>query len=127
MKVFNFPGYTRGDKDEMGRPPVQSRAWYITMLAVSQAPSGPTAERSAQVNRLYNAVRSIMSTEGTGDTQDRFLKPEGGTFTLENAEVKVLKEIIDEFRKNVTGGGSDALVFLDELIANAPDHLKLVS
>lgn len=122
MKLFVFPGYTRGEKDEMGRPAVQSRAWYIAMLAVSQAPSGPTAERSAQVNKLYNAVRSIMATQGAGDEQERFLAPAGGQFTLEDAEVKVFAEIVNDFRKNVTGGGADALVFLDQLIANAPEQ-----
>lgn len=124
MKVLVFPSYTRGVKDEMGRPAVQSRAWYISMLAVSQAPAGPTAERSSQVNKLYNAVRGIGKAAGEGEQIERFLNPEGGQFALEDAELKVFKEIIDEFRKNVTGGGSDALVFLDQLIVNAPSQPK---
>lgn len=127
MKLLTFPGYTRGEKDEMGRPVVQSRAWYILMLAVSQAPSGPNAERSNQVSKLYNAVRSIMKSEGTGDQAERFLNPNGGQFVLEDAEVKVLREIIDGFRANVTGGGADALVFLDELITHAPEQAKPVN
>lgn len=127
MKVLTFPDYVRGEKDEVGRPNVAARAWYIALLAVSQAPSGPTAERSAQVNKLYNAFRSLMATEGAGDQLERFLKPAGGSFTLEDAEVKVLKEIIDGFRGNVTGAGSDALVYLDQLIANAPEQPKAVN
>lgn len=123
MKVFVFPGYVRGEKDDLGRPAVQSRAAYIATLAVSQAPAGPTAERSSQVNKIFNAVRSIMSVEG----EDRFLNPAGGQFTLEDSEVKVLKEIIDGFRANVTGAGSDALVFIDQLIANAPEFKKDVN
>lgn len=124
VKVFNFPSYNREEKDEVGRPAIQSRAWFIAMLAASQAPAGPTAERSAQVNKIYNGVRSLMKTEGTGQEQQRFLNPEGGQFTLEEAEVKVFKEIIDGFRNQVSGAGADALVYLDQLIAGAPEQLK---
>ena len=128
MKILTFPDYSREEKDDVGRPPVQARAWFIAFLAVSQAPSGPTAERSAYVSRLYNAFKGLMLTEKQADgAPERYLNPAGGSFVLEEAEIKVLKEIIDDFRKQVTGAGADALVFLDQLIANAPEQAKAVN
>ena len=126
MKLLTFPGYDRTEKDDLGRPAVQARAWYIAFLAISQAPSGPTAERSNQVNKLYNAFRKLLQSEGTGQQTERFLRPEGGEFALEDAELRLFKEIIEEFRKNVTGAGADALVYLDTLVASAPEVPKIV-
>lgn len=127
MKLIQFPSYARTFRDDVGRPAVQARAWYIAFAAVGQSPSGPTAERSAQVNKLYNGLKDLMQTEGEGDEQKRFLKPEGGTLIVEDAEIKTFREIIDGFRANVSGAGSDALVFLDTLIANAPESPKLLA
>jgi len=101
---------------------VQLRAFYILFGAVAQAPAGPTAQRSAQVNRLYNAIRTLLKIEG----DERFLKLEGGSFTLEEAEIPVLQDVLNGFRNNVSGSGADALVWLDNLIATAPETLKVV-
>ena len=122
MKVFTVPAYNPEEKDDLERPAVQARAWYIAFAALSQAPSGPTAERSHQVNRIYGALKSGLQT--TGD-KERRLNPNGVEFVLEDAEIKVFKEILDGFRNNVTGAGSDALVFIDHLIANAPEQPKI--
>lgn len=127
MKAISFPAYDRAEQDEMGRRAVVARAWYIGMMAVSQAPAGPNAERSAQVVKLYNAFKSLMKLEGTGEAQERYLNPEGGVISLEDAETKVLKEIIDTFRANVSGAGADALVFLDDAIRNATEVPKLLA
>jgi hypothetical protein len=127
VKVLTFPAYNRVEKDDMGRPAVAARAFWIAFLAVSQAPSGPNAERSSQVHNIYRAFKSLLKMEGVGTDQERFLNPEGGSFVLEEVEIKVLKEIIDGFRQNVTGAGSDSLVYLDQLIANAPEQPKVVN
>lgn len=127
MKVLTFPAYSRTEKDDMGRPAVQARAFWIGFLAAAQAPSGPNAERSAYVHNIYKAFKSILRMEGIGTDQERFLDPNGGSFVLEEAEIKVLKEIIDGFRQNVTGAGADSLVYLDQLIANAPEQPKVVN
>lgn len=120
MKAITFPTYDRNEKDEVGRPSVVGRAWVLALMASANAPAGPNAERTAQVVRVYNQVKSLLRVEN----DERFMAPEGGFIYLEDAELKVFKESIDKFRDNVVGAQADALMWLDGAIAGATDVPK---
>lgn len=126
MKILTFPGYSRTEKDDVGRLSVIGRAWALLMTACANAPSGPNAERTALVVKVYNKVKSLLQSVN----DERYLRTDGGEIAFESAEIKVLTENLDKFRENVPAAQADALVWLDEAIAAAPevpaDKLALV-
>lgn len=126
MKILVFPAYSRTEKDEVGRTSIVGRAWALLMTACANAPSGPNAARTALVVKVYNKVKSLLQM--TND--ERYLRTDGGEIAFENEEMKVLGENLDKFRENVPAAQADAIVWLDEAIAAAPevpaDKLSLV-
>jgi hypothetical protein len=123
VKLLNFNSYDIESKDDMDRAPAVARAWTIAILAAQNAPAGKSAGETARAVRVYDKIRSLAVREG----DNRRLNPTGGSLVFEHEELESLKASVDLFRANVMAGQADALVFLDELIANAPEQAKAIN
>jgi len=120
MKIIEFSPYDPAVRDAHGRPHASARAWTIAMMAIANAPAGPTAEKAVQVSSVYEQVAALAVSEG----DERRLNPQGGFLTLTPEELATLKEAVQTFRPNVTGAQADALVYLDRAIAFAKESVS---
>lgn len=123
MKSIVFPAYDPAERDELfGRPPVVDRAWQIAFTAITNGPVGGSIERTQQTLNLMNALAGLSYKDG----DQRHLKVEGGAVTVDDAEVKLLIELVGKFRENLTGALSDAVAYLDGVLAGAKSPIALV-
>lgn len=120
MKVLTFLPYEMGSKDEEGRAPIHARAFTVALLASGNLPSGPSAKDTARVVRVFEKIQKLS----VKDKEGRRLNPQGGQLLLEHEELETLKAAIDKIRENVPAAQGDSVVFLDELIASAPEEAK---
>jgi len=108
---------------------VQAKVWQILWLALNDYPAG-NREQTLVGNRVFNEIREASEIAYETDAKDnkreigRRLKPSGVELYFDDAEFRLLGQAVDKFRVNVTLPGSDALLWIDQLLEKAPEVSK---
>lgn len=121
MRVISFSKYDPTDVPL----PVHVRGWQLLWMAVNNYPAG-SKEQTLVGNRTFQELRdaseSVKEKGPNGQMNEigRRLKPEGYEAYFQDDEWRVLTAAVDKFRENILIGGSEALLWIDNLLEKAP-------